>query len=200
MRAIRFILIRKFRFPGRIEFKKGRSSFNYGILNKNVAVEKLFADGRYTFSVKTFKIKKVNILTEKNLTYQDLPNTVKYGLGFLFSGWLIFLLALYVFLGSYDFLKFLIALGILGYYIIRIRNWARVLGLLFNVIGIFYCTVSSLAFLLRAANFWGSFLFLIVVVLMGASTYYLMKKESSGFYKIHTPRLPKKTSEKEKNV
>lgn len=139
-------------------------------------------------------------MTEKNLTYQDLPNTVKFGLGFLFSGWILFLIALYVFLGSYDFLKFFIALGILSVYIIRIRNWARVLALLFNVIGILYCAVSSLAFLLRAGNLFGTFLFLIVVVLMGASTYYLMSKESSGFYKIHTPRLRKDQSEKEKNA
>lgn len=138
-------------------------------------------------------------MAEKSVTYNDLPHSVKTGLGLLFSGWITFLVALYVYLGSYDFMKFFIALGILSYFIIRIRNWARVLGLLFNVIGIFYCISFSLAFFLRAANLLGSFIFLIIVLLMGASTYFLMRKESAVFFKTHIPKSGKDQQKKKEN-
>ncbi len=137
-------------------------------------------------------------MTKKTITYQDLPNSVKYGLGFLFSGWILFLIVDYVFLNSFWFLEIFIVLGILSYYIIRIRDWARVLALLFNVIGTIYCTTFSLAFL--SANFYGSFLFLIIAVLMGGSTFFLIKKESSHFYKINTPGSHKNQPEKEKRA
>lgn len=120
------------------------------------------------------------------------PDTVKYGIIFLFCGWLCH----YVFYFS----KFseemplkttLLQLGVgigICYFVATLKRWARMLCLFFNIGIIGLYTLYCLAYF--QSNLYSLMLLTgLIVVFFAISTYFLLKKETAQFYAAATPSV-----------
>ena len=132
--------------------------------------------------------------------YSTFPSSAKSGILFLWMGWIWHFSFLYlIFGGGLDRNIWLqqsaIAL-LVCFFTLRVRNWARVLGIVANLLIIsVYLLLAAHFYSLNRMNF---FVFSAMnVVFFSLSTFFLFKRETADFFKLHSPRLgEKKTNEK----
>jgi len=131
------------------------------------------------------------------LGFFEYPVGVRYALGLLLGGWISVYAFMYhieyVFPGQFTstivFRNLIVGLGIC-YCVFRIKPWARKLCIFFNI-GIICINVLFLGIRISSIGLTYpelSIHALLNIVLFGLSTYYLLIKETSEYFKAHEPR------------
>ena len=131
------------------------------------------------------------------LIFFEYPVGVRYALGLLIGGWISVYAFMYhieyVFPGQFTstivFRNLIVGLGIC-YCVFRIKPWARKLCLFFNI-GIICINILFLSIRLSSIGLTSpelSIHALLNIVLFGLSTYYLLIKDTSEYFKAHEPR------------
>ncbi len=135
--------------------------------------------------------------------FSALPASAKKGILFLLVGWICHFFFIYKFFGTFGsgferemVLQQAIIAILVCFFTIRVRNWARVLCIVCNIVIItFYLFVGAL-FFESGLNF---FIYAVInVILFSAATFFLMVKETSDFYKLHSPQWSKNKAGSEK--
>ncbi len=126
--------------------------------------------------------------------YSTFPKSAKNGILFLLLGWVWHFLLLYMLMGSglniesQDWLRLSVIALLVCFFTIRVRNWARVLCILANALIISLYVLATIHFYnIGKTNF--AFFSVINVVLYSFSSYFLFIRETSDFFKLHSPRL-----------
>jgi hypothetical protein len=134
--------------------------------------------------------------------YSTFPSSAKNGILFLLLGWIWHFLLLYMLWGTglkietQDWLRLSAIALLVCFFTIRVRNWARVLGIVANLLIISLYLLSAAYFYnLDKINF--SVFAAINVILFAISTFFLFKRETSDFFKLHSPRWGEKKSKEE---
>jgi hypothetical protein len=134
--------------------------------------------------------------------YSTFPSSAKNGILFLLLGWIWHFSLLYMLLGTglkietQDWLRLSAIALLVCFFTIRVRNWARVLGIVANLLVIsLYLLATAHFYNLNKINF--SIFSAINVILFAISTFFLFKKETSDFFKLHSPRWGHKNSKEE---
>jgi hypothetical protein len=134
--------------------------------------------------------------------YSTFPSSAKNGILFLILGWIWHFLLLYMLLGTglnidtEDWLRLSVIAILVCFFTLRVRNWARVLGIVANLLVIsLYLLASAHFFNINKLNF--SIFAAINVILYSLSTFFLFKKETSDFFKLHSPQWSGKKSKEE---
>ena len=126
------------------------------------------------------------MLFNKDIQFQNYPQTVKVGIVSLVAGWALHLTYYYIyFTGSelvrIDYVMIGVGLGIC-FFVAAINKWARMLCLFFNaVIVLIYLALA----LLQQADFELRLFSGVVAGIFSVSTYYLLKKETAEYFKIY---------------
>ncbi len=130
--------------------------------------------------------------------FNTFPASVKTGILFLLLSWIshfFFLYRIWLFgnrigqnIVDNKLVLQMAAIALLVcFFVVRIRNWARILGIISNILAIsvylflvalFYNQQTGLAIL-------GT----INLIFFSVCTFYLFKKETSDFFKIHSPPI-----------
>ncbi len=133
--------------------------------------------------------------------FNTFPSSAKKGIVFLLLAWASHFLFIYIFFEAFGvefgkelWLQQSIIALVVCFFTIRVRNWARVLSIVCSVmIIVLYLFVTALFFKSRidfavhgAAN----------AILFSLSTFFLFLKDTSDFFKLHSPRWGKSKSEK----
>ena len=131
-------------------------------------------------------------MNQMPVTFQQFPRSVKHGIIFFVAGWLttfLFLYRSFVVTGSdTSDLWRIVVMGIVAcFFVVRIRNWARKLCLFLNVCILAYYLLWSYS-LYQKGYMEGVFTLLVSTVFFALSTFYLIKKETARFYRLHDPR------------
>ena len=136
-------------------------------------------------------------MLNKLLVFFEYPVGVRYALGLLLGGWISVYAFMYhiniFFPDRFDsslVLRNLIVGAGICYCVIKIKPWARRLCIFFNL-GIICINIMFLAIRLSAVGMESpSLIFhaLLNIVLFGLCTYYLLIKETSGYFKAREPR------------
>jgi len=136
--------------------------------------------------------------------YSTFPYSAKNGILFLLLGWTWHFFFLYMFFykragtgleTEYWLQQSIIAL-LVCFFTIRVRNWARVLCIIANLLIIsVYLLMAAYFYSLGIINF--SIFAAVNVILFSIATFFLFKKETSDFFKLHSPRLGENKSKKE---
>jgi hypothetical protein len=134
--------------------------------------------------------------------YSTFPSSAKNGILFLLLGWIWHFLLLYMLLGTglkietQDWLRLSVIALLVCFFTIRVRNWARVLAIVANLLIIsLYLLATAHFYNLGKINF--SVFAAINVILFVISTFFLFKRETSDFFKLHSPRWGVKKSKEE---
>ncbi len=116
--------------------------------------------------------------------FKTFPDSVRYGILFMLGGWIWFYIAIYTTLMKGDVSpQYLIGIPIcLG--VLLVHNIGRILCMLAQVMIALELAIPSAVYFLRGDPFRGAMAGL-VVVLFGASSYFLYIKESSSFFKAY---------------
>lgn len=136
-------------------------------------------------------------MLNKLLVFFEYPIGVRYAFGLLLGGWISVYAFMYhieyVFPGQFTstivFRNLIVGLGIC-YCVFRIKPWARKLCIFFNI-GIICINVLFLGIRLSSIGLTSpelSIHALLNIVLFGLSTYYLLIKDTSEYFKAHEPR------------
>lgn len=130
--------------------------------------------------------------------YNTFPSSAKNGILFLLSGWAMHFLFLYALFGkeleSQIWLQQSIIALLVCFFTIRVRNWARVLGIVANLL-IILVYLFAIAYLYSIHLFKFSFFASAIVILFSISTFFLFKRSTSDFFKLHSPRLGENRSD-----
>jgi Zn-dependent protease with chaperone function len=118
------------------------------------------------------------------------PDTVKYGIIFLFCGWLgHYVFYFSKFSGEMPLKTTLLQLGVgigICCFVATLKRWARMLCLFFNIGIIALYALYCLAYF--QSNFYSLMLLTgLIAVLFAISTYFLLKKETAQFYAAANP-------------
>jgi hypothetical protein len=128
--------------------------------------------------------------------YSIFPASAKKGILFLLLGWTWHFFFLYLFfykragtvLETQLWLQQSAIALLVCFFTIRVRNWARVLCIIANLLIIsLYILTAAHFFSLSIINF--AIFAAVNVILFSISTYFLFIKETSDFFKLHSPRL-----------
>jgi hypothetical protein len=119
---------------------------------------------------------------------KDMPRTAQRAVGFMLGGWVWLIISVYWVFDPSSVLKFLISGAIICWFLLSLRNWARMLGLFCACTVILYCGVFGTLFFL-AGQIQSAVIALINVILFGVSGYYLLAKSTAAFFKAHNPSL-----------
>jgi hypothetical protein len=108
--------------------------------------------------------------------FKNMPYSAKMGFTLWVAGW-AWLMAVYYYLtkDSDWTLKLFIAIGLLTIFISQAQNWARLIGILANIMGILLSTYFYLGGFVMVAT--------VNVVLFGGGIYYLMVPATTGYFK-----------------
>jgi hypothetical protein len=127
--------------------------------------------------------------------YSTFPSSAKNGILFLLLGWIWQFFFLYMLfykvagtgLETQLWLRLSIIALLVCFFTIRVRNWARVLCIVANLLIIsLYLVVTAHFYTQDRINF--SIFAAINVILFAISTFFLFKKDTSDFFKLHSPR------------
>jgi hypothetical protein len=131
--------------------------------------------------------------------FKTFPDSVRYGIFFMLGGWAWFYIAMYTTLmkGSVS-PRYLIGIAVC-IVVLRINNIGRVLCILAQVMIMFQMIIPTLLYFQAGDAFHGAMTGLIVV-LFGASSYFLVIKESSGFFKAYRKKEKDETGKGEKEL
>jgi hypothetical protein len=134
--------------------------------------------------------------------YSTFPSSAKNGILFLLLGWIWHFLLLYMLLGTglkietQDWLRLSVIALLVCFFTIRVRNWARVLAIVANLLIISLYLLATVHFYnLGKINF--SVFTAINVILFAISTFFLFKRKTSDFFKLHSPRWGENKSKEE---
>lgn len=117
--------------------------------------------------------------------FHEMPRTVKVAFVLTLAGWCWFLFSTYVYYDPGAVNKFLIAGGIICYFLYKVRNWARMIALLSCVFIILYCGLFTFLF---AGKDWGAAVTSAVnVALFGAAFYALVIPQTAAYFKEKSP-------------
>ena len=136
-------------------------------------------------------------MKSKLLDFFEYPVGVRYALGLLLGGWISVYAFMYHinmvfpdrFTSALVLRNMIVGIGIC-YCVFRIKPWARMLCIFFNL-GIICINVLFLAIRLSSVGMDHPALILhaiLNIILFGLCTYYLMIKETSGYFKVREPR------------
>jgi hypothetical protein len=111
--------------------------------------------------------------------FKNMPYVGKMGLSLWLVGW-IWLIAMYYYLTQDSALtiKLSISVVILVPFLFQSQNWARIIALLGNAMGIFISVLFYYKGLVMIAT--------VNVLLFGGSIYFLMVPATSRYFKTHT--------------
>lgn len=136
-------------------------------------------------------------MLNKLLVFFEYPAGVRYALGLLTVGWISVYAFMYhinmffpdLFPNALILKNLVVGVGIC-YCVFKIKPWARKLCIFFNL-GIICVFVLFLAIRLTSVGMESpSLIFhaLLNIVLFGLCTYYLLIKETSGYFKVREPK------------
>jgi len=136
-------------------------------------------------------------MLNKLLVFFKYPVGVRYALGLLLGGWISVYAFMYhitrvfpdLFTDAIIWRNLIVGIGIC-YCVFRIKPWARKLCIFFNL-GIIFINVLFLAIRLSSVGMASPALIfhaLLNIILFGLCTYYLMIKETSGYFKALEPK------------
>lgn len=129
--------------------------------------------------------------------FSELPKSAKNGILFLVLAWLgHFYVISRIFQSEFSDQEFYqqLAIAVMScYFVLRLKNWGRVL----SIVGNCAIMIMYLAFLI-AFFISGEFNWLVLsglnIGLFGLSTFYLTRSEASVFFKLHSPKKPETES------
>jgi len=128
-----------------------------------------------------------------------LPESVRKGIIFLFLSWAGHFFVFYLmFMGNPPREKILQQVAIcvmIGYFVLRLKNWARVLCVYGNIVIMMYYLYWFSIFI--AIGKYGLFILSTIVCgLFGLTVYFLSRPDAIAFFKLHTPK-PKRSEDPE---
>ncbi len=119
---------------------------------------------------------------------KNMPLSAKTGIALWLASWIWFLGAYYFLIKDVDdVLKFSIAVILLAVFMLQFRNWARMLAMMANAMGILFSSY----------YYFGGFVMIaaVNVLLFGAAIYYLVIPTTAQFFKVDSPKSGKEPSE-----
>ncbi|MDP3284128.1 MAG: hypothetical protein Q8M56_06845 [Desulfobacterales bacterium] len=136
-------------------------------------------------------------MLNKLLVFYEYPVGVRYALGLLLGGWISVYAFMYHintffpdrFPNTLILKNLVVGIGIC-YCVFRIKPWARKLCIFFNL-GIICVNILFLAIRLTSVGMEPPGLIfhaLLNIILFGLCTYYLLIKETSGYFKVREPK------------
>ena len=131
--------------------------------------------------------------------FKIFPIQVKLGILFLLLSWICNFFFLYMFWlvaqqrgieFSYGriLVQMVVIVVLIFFYAVRIRNWARILSLTGNIIAITLYALLSYHFF-HIEDIYLGMTAVLNVIMFTACSYFLFKRETADFYKLHSPRL-----------
>jgi hypothetical protein len=119
---------------------------------------------------------------------QTYPRTVQFAIYSLVAAWGVFLWSVYQYFGPEFFNRFAIGGILIVFFVLRLKNWARLLCLCANLMAVLYCALFGMLFLSeKARNPAAAFFSALCVLLFLVSSYFLLVKPTREFYKKATP-------------
>ena len=119
---------------------------------------------------------------------QTYPKTVRIALYSLLAAWASLLWSVYQYYAPEFLSRFAIAGALLFFFMLRLKNWARMLCLCANAMVILYCSLFGLIFATKAPpDMMAAFFSALSVLLFLVSTYFLLVKPTREFYKQANP-------------
>lgn len=117
---------------------------------------------------------------------QTYPASVRIALYSLMLAWAAFLWSVHQYYGPEFFNRFAIGGILIVFFMLRLRNWARMLCLCANAMAILYCGLFGYVFTIGdtrnpAAVFFSALCVLLFVV----NSYFVLAKPTREFFKLH---------------
>jgi hypothetical protein len=126
--------------------------------------------------------------------FKLFPKRVKNGILFMFLGWVWHFFYLTQFFSFQDewrmYFKHLVAAGVLIFFVIRVRAWARMFSLVLipGLVVLNYGRILAENIYLDRHTTASYFLALLVIIFFSLSVYFLFHKETAEFFKTHNPK------------
>ncbi len=131
--------------------------------------------------------------------FKTFPDSVKYGILFMLGGWIWFYIAMYTTLMKGNVSpRYLIGIAVCVV-VLRINNIGRVLCLLAQVMIMFQMVMPTIVYF-QAGNAFHGAMSGLIVVLFGASSYFLFVKESADFFKARQKKIKGAADRKSKDL
>lgn len=128
--------------------------------------------------------------------FKTFPDSVRYGVLFMLGGWTWFYIAIYTTLMKGNVSpRYLIGIAVCAV-VLRINNIGRVLCILAQVMIILQMAMAAFG-LFQIGDVFRGAMAGIVVVLFGASSYFLIIRESADFFKAYNKKEDKPSKEPE---
>jgi len=119
---------------------------------------------------------------------QTYPRSVRMALYTLLAAWAVFLWSVHQYYGSEFFNRFAGGGILIVFFMLRIKNWARMLCLCANLMAIIYCSLFGLLFTMgEARNLPAAFFSALCALLFLVNSYFLLVKTTREFYKKADP-------------
>lgn len=119
---------------------------------------------------------------------KNMPFSAKTGIALWIACWVWFLGAYnYVTKDAENVFKFAIAVGLLAVFMLQIRNWARMLAMMANTLGILFSYYYFHQGFVKIA--------VVNIILCGAAIYYLIIPKTAQFFKANSPPGAKEPSQ-----
>jgi hypothetical protein len=116
---------------------------------------------------------------------QTYPTNVRISLYSLLMAWAILLWSVHQYYGQEFFSRFAIGGLLIVYFMLRLKNWARMLCLCANAMTILYCSLFGLIFTMgEVKNPLAVFFSALCVLLFLINSYFLLTKATREFYKL----------------
>jgi urea transporter len=116
---------------------------------------------------------------------QTYPTAVRIAFYSLFTAWVTFLWSVYQYYGQEFFGRFAIGGVLIVFFMLRLKNWARMLCLCANAMTILYCSLFGLVFTLgETGNPAAVFFSALCVFIFLINSYFLLTKPTREFFKL----------------
>ncbi len=107
---------------------------------------------------------------------KNMPSSAKAGVGVWFLGWVCLLATYYYFTKDTDWvLKLSIAVVILAVLLSQAQNWARLISVMANIVGILLAALFFYKGLVVIAS--------LTIILFGCAIYFLMISSTASYFK-----------------
>ena len=117
--------------------------------------------------------------------FQAYPASVRIALYTLMLAWVTFLWSVHQYYGPEFLSRFAIGGILIVFFMLRLRNWARMLCLCANAMAIIYCSLFGYVFTLGdARNPVAVFFSALCVLLFAVNSYFLLVKPTREFFKL----------------
>lgn len=117
---------------------------------------------------------------------QTYPAAVRMALYSLMLAWVAFLWSVHQYYGPEFLNRFAIGGILIIFFVLRLRNWARMICLCANAMAVLYCSLFGYVFTLgEARNPAAVFFSALCVLLFLINSYFLLAKPTREFFKLH---------------